>query len=423
MYRDIVLKQGQGFNAVFDNVVDSDLRAYRIVYHLDAPITGTLKIDVKRADGEHITDTEPFNGDLAYYVLKTNMYSRQGLSLVRVAITTPEGSIVTQHEIAITVLEPFGDTDISGDDRVPALSSLIIQATQAAGAANAAVDGANEALDRAEALTDPPRAADLIIAPPDALNPQRADIALTAEDDAAAIILDAVGELAQARESDDIAIVIEFLPGNITLADNTNLDFTGSGYTNLIIRGNGVRIEGTYNFAVRIIDSYIEKIHATARGGITATNSKIIDCYGRGFALGSLAAINSIIINCVSEKKEGDIGESVLILNNSISFNCTGSSPYNSYGINASDGSILTNCTGNSSTGYGIYATDSTLTNCLGNSNSGYGIYASAMTKKVLISNCRFVGNGLYYCDVYRVGGIDVEILQKINEGNITYVD
>jgi len=389
MYRDIILKENQAFNAVFDNVVSDDLHAYRVIYQLNNPINGTLKVSVKRADGETITDTAPVIDGVGKYVLKNNMYSKQGLSLMRVAVADEMGSIVTPHEVSLTVLEPFGEADAEGDDRVPALSSLIVQATQAAGSANAALEAANEALDRAEGLGG--GTIDTIFAM--AGSNAKADIYLE-QSTAAQQIMDEVARLDDERVSDETPIHIAFTGDKITLAYGTGIDLTG--HDNLYIHGNGVKIEGKfgYNYLLYVVGCWLHDIIVENAGeyryGINASNSTLSNCEGIG----------------------GDYGKGINASNSTLS-NCTGNSEY--YGIFATNSSTLSNCTGSGY--YGITADNSTLTNCTG-TGGDFGIYLTSSS--ILVGGCEGTGGTYNIFIEASAYPQDLTIAENLNRGEIT---
>ncbi|MCK9478001.1 MAG: hypothetical protein M0R40_00680, partial [Firmicutes bacterium] len=83
------------------------------------------------------------------------------------------------------------------------------------------------------------------IAAPNSLHKERADLDLTGVADPAQAIMDAIAALDSQRESDDVAIVVEFMGGVITLgSENESMgELNLSDYKNLHIHGNGVTIE------------------------------------------------------------------------------------------------------------------------------------------------------------------------------------
>ena len=154
MYRDITIKNDRNFTVVFNNAVADDVQAYRIVYHMPYEVAGNILITAKRPDGVVIQDTALITGNTAYYTLKNNMYNVEGTTTVRVSIVTDTGQVVTQKEILLTTIPSNDGANLSGDDRVPALSSLIVQCVDAAKQSNEAAGYAREQGDYAENMGD-----------------------------------------------------------------------------------------------------------------------------------------------------------------------------------------------------------------------------------------------------------------------------
>ena len=76
------------------------------------------------------------------------------------------------------------------------------------------------------------------IAAPNSLHKERADLDLTGVADPAQAIMDAIAALDSQRESDDVAIVVEFMGGVIDLGDKQII----IEHNNICLYGNGVKI-------------------------------------------------------------------------------------------------------------------------------------------------------------------------------------
>lgn len=147
MTRDILIKN-DGFTQYYQlPLVADDVQAYRVVYPLSTDMTGTLKITAKRADGATVVDTAQIEGKTAYYTLKNNMYNVVGETVLRITLIDSTGMVLTNKEIVCTVVEANGAADLTGDDRVPALASMIAQATHAGNYAQAQGDYAKQTAD------------------------------------------------------------------------------------------------------------------------------------------------------------------------------------------------------------------------------------------------------------------------------------
>lgn len=132
-----------------------DVRAY--ILKLDFPSLSTegcgLTVKAKRADDVIVVD---YSEDPERYILQNNMYAVAGELRLEIALTAADGRYITTAEILAEVREGFGEPDITGDDRVPVLTELIIQATSAAEACNAAAGRAEAAAEAVNGhMTDP----------------------------------------------------------------------------------------------------------------------------------------------------------------------------------------------------------------------------------------------------------------------------
>lgn len=292
------------------------------------------------------------------------------------------------------------------------------------------------------------------IAAPNSLNKERADLDLTDVADPAQAIMDAIAQLDSKRESDDVAIVVEFMGGEIELAEDTNIDLTA--YSNLIVRGNGVKIVGDIGgdtignaeYVVGLKDSFMEFVSAENTeatdfgGGINVENCVLWYCKGKGIRSRGIYGgtdLNNKFYFCEGESSsQAGIGVSKQLLHNckgksNTSFgilapegfleNCTGISTSNK-GLSSIGGTLI-GCTGTSDSDNGISANDGILINCTGNSNSDYGVSAdrtSATEEKdaLILVGCTFGGDGLLCYDGW--GDVDGTLLAKQNRGDITLI-
>ena len=138
-------------------LVADDVQAYRIVYRTGQDLEGcTFQVTAIRADGQRVVDIGEVAGDTACYTLKNNMHSVPGELRLRLTVQSPDGSVLTSKEVNVAVVEGNGEPDVSADDRVPVLTELIIQATSAAEACNAAAGRAEAAAEAVNGhMTDP----------------------------------------------------------------------------------------------------------------------------------------------------------------------------------------------------------------------------------------------------------------------------
>lgn len=132
-------------------LVQDDVQCYRIVLDCNQQLDGaSFQVTAKRADGEVIQDMGTVSGSRAEYVVANNMYAVMGEVVFRLTLVGADSSVLTAKELICNVVEANGEADLTGDDRVPALSALIAQASQAA----AATDAANQAAQTANAAAE-----------------------------------------------------------------------------------------------------------------------------------------------------------------------------------------------------------------------------------------------------------------------------
>lgn len=109
-------------------LIPSDVNAYIISWNIGKYAAGSsLKITAKRSDGAVIEDAciVDDNG-IANYTLKNNMYAVEGELVLRLTIVQDD-EILTNKELIFVVTNSWNCQTIEGDDRVPALSTLIIE--------------------------------------------------------------------------------------------------------------------------------------------------------------------------------------------------------------------------------------------------------------------------------------------------------
>lgn len=130
-------------------LVADDVNSYEIVLTAPYDFEGVFfSITALRPDGVVISGGGSGNA----YILPNNMYSVPGETVFRLSIIK-DATVLTDAELICEVVEGNGEPDISGEDRIPVLSSLIAQASSA-------TNRANEAAARAEAVSS----ADIIVA-------------------------------------------------------------------------------------------------------------------------------------------------------------------------------------------------------------------------------------------------------------------
>lgn len=113
-------------------LVIGDVQAYEIVHDTPYDLSGvTFKVTAVRADGELIYDVGDTNGTTATYTLKNNMYNVAGITKFRLTLISDDGTVLTSKELIFNAIKENGEAIIDGDDRVPALDTLIINITEA----------------------------------------------------------------------------------------------------------------------------------------------------------------------------------------------------------------------------------------------------------------------------------------------------
>ena len=113
-------------------IISNDVNAYEIVYSVNADLSGAIfKISALRSDGAVIEDIGSISGNTATYTMANNMYSVVGETQLMLSVLQGN-SLLTSKKLTFIVEESFGEADISGDDRIPALTGLIIRTNDAA---------------------------------------------------------------------------------------------------------------------------------------------------------------------------------------------------------------------------------------------------------------------------------------------------
>ena len=131
-------------------LVAGDVNAYEVVLPLPEDADGAqFTVQAKRANNQVVTDTVQISGTEARYTLKSNMYDIAGGLILRLQVVQ-DGSILSECQLDCEVLEAYG-SDVTADDRLPALSSAIVQTQEATAAASTAAQAANEAAEAANA--------------------------------------------------------------------------------------------------------------------------------------------------------------------------------------------------------------------------------------------------------------------------------
>lgn len=133
-------------------IIMEDVNAYEIVFTSKEDMSGNvMSVRVVRSDGVTIDDVGQINGKVATYTLKNNMYAVEGDITIWVAITSDSGDYITQGTIEAEVISNGGEAPISGDDRVPALTQLIINVQAINEVATAAAEEAKTSETNAKA--------------------------------------------------------------------------------------------------------------------------------------------------------------------------------------------------------------------------------------------------------------------------------
>ena len=133
-------------------IIKEDVNAYEIVFTSKEDMAGyIMSVRVTRSDGVTVDDVGQINGNVATYTLKNNMYAIEGKVTIWVAITSDSGDYITQGTIEAEVISNGGEAPISGDDRVPALTQLIINVQAINEVATAAAEEAKTSETNAKA--------------------------------------------------------------------------------------------------------------------------------------------------------------------------------------------------------------------------------------------------------------------------------
>lgn len=145
MKRQIIVKNSGFVQYISTPLVADDVQAYEIILNAGQDITGcSFTVTATRADGVKVSGAGTVSGNTAKYTLENNMHSVPGVMTARLTLIDQLGSVLTDHELHFDVVDGNGDPDLSGDDRVPALNQIIINATAAANSANNAANFAQE---------------------------------------------------------------------------------------------------------------------------------------------------------------------------------------------------------------------------------------------------------------------------------------
>ena len=132
MQFEIILKENSPYTHYCPRpLITGDVRAYRVVIKTEQITEGAhLLVTAVRSDGQAVTDIGDMYGGYGEYILATNMYSVPGDMRLMVTVVGYDGSALTAKEIIFTVAEGAGKNAIDGDDRVPALNSILAQCNE-----------------------------------------------------------------------------------------------------------------------------------------------------------------------------------------------------------------------------------------------------------------------------------------------------
>lgn len=137
-------------------IIKEDVNAYEIIFSSSEDMTGNIvSVRATRSDGVIIDDVAVISGKSATYTLKNNMYAVVGDVTIWVAITSDNGDYVTQGTIEAEVISNGGEATTTGDDRVPALTQLIIDV-------QAVNDVATEAAEKAKTSEENAKASETV---------------------------------------------------------------------------------------------------------------------------------------------------------------------------------------------------------------------------------------------------------------------
>ena len=438
-------------------------------------ITGyNLAVYAKRSGATvPIADVGRVEGGRGYYTIKPSMYSVSGDMQLEIVLTDNFMHHVTKV-LHFTVRAGFS-AGVPVD--LPDWSVLTTLIQQGRAVITDAINAANYAYNA------PRTGLQYVIAAPDAVNRERADLVLK-EDDPASQINNAIEELQQARNGNtDIAIRIDFLGGTINVGEKTDGSaiVIPEGYDNIYLRGNGVKLTGevydpdydkiysvfTNNADNVIIDGfnivnnasdygyglYNTGTNCTITGNTCSSSSGLYNtgtnctitgntCSGEHAGLYNFGTNCTITGNTCSGEYDGlsNTGNNCTITGNTCSgehdgsglcntgTNCTiiGNTCSSSSGIGL--GNSGNNCTiiGNTCSGGSGDGLSNTGTNCTitGNtcSGGGYGLYNTSTSTT---DKCIITGNICLY------GGISVKsgtclpatqgAMADVNTGSVTF--
>lgn len=132
MQFDIILKENSPYTHYCPRpLITGDVRAYRVVIKTEQILEGAhLLVTAVRSDGQAVTDIGEMYGGYGEYTLANNMYCVPGDMRLMITVVDFDGSALTAKEIIFTVAESGGENPIDGDDRVPALNSMLAKCNE-----------------------------------------------------------------------------------------------------------------------------------------------------------------------------------------------------------------------------------------------------------------------------------------------------
>lgn len=143
MKRQIYIKDGEFGHYPDIKLVAGDVNAYEIVAkHTEDISNCAMTVKVTMTGKEPIQDMGTVSGNVGRCTLKNNMYDTKGYIEVWAAIVAEDGTTVTQGSVMLEVISSGQDADISGDDRVPALTQIMADVQQLNGVAQEAAQEA-----------------------------------------------------------------------------------------------------------------------------------------------------------------------------------------------------------------------------------------------------------------------------------------
>ena len=124
--RDIIVKGVRFPCKATHPLIADDVQSYRIVFTPGGDISDAMfQVTATREDGVKVEDLGEIVENVAYYTIKNNMYSVAGVTAFRLAILK-DGMKLTDAELQCDVWGATGDADVSGDDRLPILTSALL---------------------------------------------------------------------------------------------------------------------------------------------------------------------------------------------------------------------------------------------------------------------------------------------------------